>query len=626
VSSSNIAQPSLPELVKDRLENAADLYMKRLPQHPVSKEMHTNGLPLQAAAYNPDFLAVAAHRGDANKVVGNMGLGGNIRRQKAPLENFEVGVSEFRSQDHGMLSALGVCSKEQRWKVQVNRFLRPIDIKLHVKMHPLHGPEVQVICDGRQLFPEPKASPKMVADFQQAWPIRGKIRGVKEDNLFEMRSVDENGAEVWYPARIEKQRPDGYLEVTGMQPDGYGGQRKMHFVAVDKAHLREVGSAKPLTIPEEHLTFTVPKREPLQARLTIGDEDITQSLIRFSPVPSKRRHTSKVELRLNKDRTRVTSTVSHAMLLHFITGEVRAVSHFLAKQKLAWTIQLGPFAEHTIEIMKKQSLGSPVSGCIHVDGAVLVEASAEDIGCAGDQWQCRFRFVGQRCLDFEVLTASPAAVPLVTTECVEQEFHYSHDCIIKVKDFNDLSTAVLTVDGKDYKTLAEVMPCTSNALGLSMPVDTLTLTYGIMPPCRVDPAALSDRPNKALEQGSPAATPSVAATASDAGAWCGGAFDCCSGAGSESKDVVHAQARFTCGQMFTNPFASCSGTAQHGISDNRGQRQSRRGATQRVAKSNSNSTIGGTTMTTMTSGVGRSISCCTSKVGFGSPEVIEFID
>merc|ERR1712194_808939 len=127
-------------------------------------------------------------------------------------------------------------------------------------------------------------------------------------------------------------------------------------------------------------------------------------------------------------------------------------------------------------------------------------------------------------------------------------------------------------DGKDFKTLAEVAPCTSNALGWSLPLEILTLTYGIRPPCPDDPIALPDSPNKDLEQGTLAATPSVAATAGISGAWCGGVFDCCSGAGS----------------------------------------------TQCVAKSDSD--------TTMSSGVGGSLSRCTSKVGFGSPEIIEFID
>lgn len=280
----------------------------------------------------------------------------------------------------------------------------PIDIKLHVQEHKLHSNEVEIQCNGQPIFhgAGSHAKAKMTEDFRYQWPFRGAIQGINERNLFEVRPAHSSytSCERWFPAVITGQRDDGLFEVSAQEPDGSGRITEVKYPAVHKDNLREVGSWKPLAVPEQNLTLAVPKQFPLRAELLVDGEVVTHLFGRPSPPVGATQVKPEIALKVSKDRSAVTANVGHQVLSHFVSGEVQAKTSEVERLRHSWTVQLGPFAEHTVTIVKKHTLGKIIT--LLVDGEVLVESSAADIHFQGDEWQCKFRFIGERVLDFEV--------------------------------------------------------------------------------------------------------------------------------------------------------------------------------------------------------------------------------
>jgi len=88
-----------------------------------------------------------------------------------------------------------------------------------------------------------------------------------------------------------------------------------------------------------------------------------------------------------------------------------------------------------------------------VDGTPFVESSAADIDCDSDGWQCTFRFIGERCLDFEVYECDRSWNTLESTGHVLQKAKYTHSCVISVPDLDDLTKARLVLDDHDFERL-----------------------------------------------------------------------------------------------------------------------------------------------------------------------------
>merc|ERR1712151_1020442 len=64
------------------------------------------------------------------------------------------------------------------------------------------------------------------------------------------------------------------------------------------------------------------------------------------------------------------------------------------------------------------------------DDDVLVDASAEDIGCAGTAWECKFCLVGEKVMNFDVYETNLDGVPLETRGTVLKRETYSHQCTV----------------------------------------------------------------------------------------------------------------------------------------------------------------------------------------------------
>lgn len=179
----------------------------------------------------------------------------------------------------------------------------------------------------------------------------------------------------------------------------------------------------------------------------------------------------------------VTANVGHNEMSHFVSGEVRAVTSNMQRLKHSWTFQLGPFAEHTVEITKKYTLGTIVS--LLVDGETFVEASAADLGCKDKDWQCNFRFLGERVIDFEVFKTNVNGTPTDETDHVRERRKYIHQCTVVIPNDKDLTTAMFFVDSQRFQDLT-VAPIRREEKPLMLEPRALLQSYKISAPYKVD--------------------------------------------------------------------------------------------------------------------------------------------
>lgn len=407
-------------------------------------------------------------------------------------QELDVMVVGYAAHDSTVGSALGRNCKQVQWKVMYDREAAPIDIKLNVQEHKLHSNEVRIESDGQSIFQGagPHAKTKMNEDFHYQWSIRGTIRGINEFNYFEVRPAHFSTltGEAWFPATITGQREDGHFEVVAQEPGPNGVIAEVKYPAVHRDNLREAASKKLLVVPENNLMLEVPQRDPLQAVLSMCNGDnITHHFGKPSPPLGVGQQSPEISLKVSKDRSEVAANVGHDVLSHFVSGEVRGKASEAAKLKHAWTVQLGPFAEHTIEISKRHSVGKVVT--LLVDGDVLVESTAADIGCVGE-WQCKFRLAGERALDFEVYKTNPDGGALEETGHVKEKRKYAPECFVAIPNDWDFSTARLFIDGTHFAELP-MEDEQHQEKRLTMTPMALMQSYSITTPYMVDPNACS---------------------------------------------------------------------------------------------------------------------------------------
>jgi len=418
----------------------------------------------------------------------------------------DISVVEFSSHDSTVGSVLGRNCKEMRWKVMYDRDADPIDIKLHIQEHKLHSNEVEIECNGQPIFhgAGAHAKAKLTQDFRYQWSFRGSIRGINELNFFQVKPAHfSSSAEVWFPATITGQRDDGHFEVTAQECDENGFISEVKYPAVHKDSLREAVSQKPLVVPENCLTLEVPKEDPLHAVLSLADgELVTHHFGKASPSLAAMQEKPEIALKVSKDRSSLTANAGHQVVSHFVSGEVRAKSSEVERLRHSWTIQVGPFAEHTVEIAKRYTLGKIVT--LLVDGEVLVEASPTDIACVGGLWQCKFRLIGERVLDFEVYKTNGEGGTLNDKGNIKERCKYIHECFVTIPNDRNFSTAQLFIDTVPFTELpVEAYLMSYEESHLTTTPLALLHTYGISTPYIVDwnaPGNMMVLANQVLEQ------------------------------------------------------------------------------------------------------------------------------
>merc|ERR1712232_1088487 len=107
-------------------------------------------------------------------------------------------------------------------------------------------------------------------------------------------------------------------------------------------------------------------------------------------------------------------------------------------------------AVHTIILERKWK---STIATLTVDGALLIESNAEDLDCPTEHWECKFRFKGERVVNFEVHETNVDGDVQDTTSTVHHRIPYSRECSIKIVNDNDVRHAELSVDGTPFGRL-----------------------------------------------------------------------------------------------------------------------------------------------------------------------------
>jgi hypothetical protein len=367
--------------------------------------------------------------------------------------------------------------EEIQWIVGYDRKAAPIDIKVQVQQG-LHANDVRIESEGKPIFPSAgeHAKAKLLENICYHWPFRARIHGISEHHFFEFHAPNPM-CDTWLPATVLDQRDDGLFDVSVQEPNASGQLMEVKHHAVDKTRLRETSTGKPVIVPEAALMLEVPKQDPLGATLKVANgERVSLSF--------GRPHEREIRFQVDKDRKTVTADVGHGILANFASGDVQSIKSDAERLCHTWAFQLGPFAEHIVEISKTDTLDNNVITLL-VDGEVMVKAKPANIGCIDSDWQFDFRFVGECVMDFEVLETNLDGTSSDVTEHVKEIRRYVHECKVLLPKDMDCSSAELLIDGMSLTEL----PVKATAMDeQTLVTDPLTLQhkYGITLPCKID--------------------------------------------------------------------------------------------------------------------------------------------
>jgi hypothetical protein len=179
--------------------------------------------------------------------------------------------------------------------------------------------------------------------------------------------------------------------------------------------------------------------------------------------------------------------VSASVLRHFLSGELRRGDMQVDRLQKDWVVQLGPFATHTIRLLKKSHMHPVMT--LYVDNDVLVECMSSDIGGDPNVFRCKFRFVGERVMDFNVFEETKDGVPLDSKSVVSKPYQYCHivEVIYPHKAIDNLAAASLRIDGVPFEQLPSMVIERKDACGLSMVRTALENQFPIVIPKKIVP-------------------------------------------------------------------------------------------------------------------------------------------
>jgi len=395
--------------------------------------------------------------------------------------------------------------KESHWVIAVGPDAQPLDIRLTVDTSVVKNPEVGVNVDGERVFPDPstegngkgdKVKAKLKQDFVWQKPFRAKITGLNKKNFYEVRP-EHLSLENWYPATVVEQREDGLFKANVTIPDGSHGEKTVVYPAVNAEHIRVAEGSRPkLVVPRKTIVLLVPKSDPMHATLAIdGGELMTHFFARPTPAPapnggeqlSGRIPRTKVSLQVTKDRKLVTSSVGHDALARFLKGELRAVGQTCEPKKHSWTIEIGPYATHVIDLEKKYKSSKVLT--LMVDGTILAEAAAEDLESPEGFWLCSFRLVGETCLEWEVYESDGNGRALDSKGTIEKVSQHQRECKVYLANGDNLTNARLSIDSLDFTSLVPSAPERKEE-PLKIQSEALVMTYDLHVPSKCAQSAL----------------------------------------------------------------------------------------------------------------------------------------
>lgn len=389
-------------------------------------------------------------------------------------------VTHYSVKDSTVLSSLGHHDKECHWTVQAGPDAVPIEISVHVTQSTGVGRKKVLVKSGKeQIFP-PNGQPKqeLKENFKHTWPFRAEAKNINEKGVYQVRP-EHMAAETWYPATITKQQDDGRFDALVTMPSISGEMQELSFNNVRREDIRTAAKREPMKIPERHLMLEVPNDDPLQAALFVDGKDlVTHYFARPTPPPKgKVRH---ILLQVDQKRSTVEADIGPAAFEDFLSSEPRAISSNGNRYHYEWKFQVGPFAVHHVKIEKK-SRGRHMT--ITVDDEALVEATAADILCETPQFECTFKLVGQRVLNFEVYETNKDGDALSSKATVTQKQKYSVPICVMVPD-ESLETAKLFADKREFRTFRQASEYKED--NLKMNPKAMNMQYKVLAPYKVN--------------------------------------------------------------------------------------------------------------------------------------------
>lgn len=407
------------------------------------------------------------------------------KQRTVGIERSEIDfmVQQFSVRDSRTVANMGAHAKDTKWRIQLGMDEQIVEIHLHVDKGILGGVEVGLKCNGEQEFPKSGTKGKIKEDIFWTKPFRGTVKNLGVKNFFEVRPTTQ-GIERWYPATLNMQREDGKFEATVNMPGADGTTKPMEFEAVNHTDIRESQTKRPLDVPERSLTLEVPKSDPLHATLSVDtDKLITHYFARPTPPPGSTVPKA-IQFKVDKHRTKIIGTVGHEALSRYMQQEAYILEMNAAKAKKTWSIQIGPYAQHTIMVEKK----AHQVVLLTVDNMPLVEAGQEDLDCTSDVWECTFHFKGERKYNFEVYKTDSNGSVLDTKGFVKRSDVFSLECNVRIRDHKDLTYAELYINGILSKDLPQ-LPSVHNEALLHCTPEAFILTYNMPVPYKVDEEA-----------------------------------------------------------------------------------------------------------------------------------------
>lgn len=408
-------------------------------------------------------------------------------------------VLRYSCHDGSVLPSLGKSSFLWNWLVQVGGG-SVLDLRLTAETNIIGAPVVSLSLDGKSVFPPPdtgKEKAKLREDLIWECPFRASVPGIGELHRFEMRP--EHGREdEWYPATITRQREGGYFEVKALLP-GTSTQppKEVHFPALRAECIRDAETKAPVSPDVCSLVLRCPCKEPKAASLILesprGRRLMTHFFARHSPPFPKdpaglralhgRPTPPRIRLSQSKDRSTISCSVGHTLFEEFLACRATAGEQRLEEKRVWWNVNVGPFASHAVEVERRYLLSPHLT--LLVDGELLCEASAEDLECSPESWDCSFRFVGEQFLDWDLFEQTPSGADLHTRGIVSKRTAYAHEVVISVptSPHIDVKASRLAVDGKAFCDLPRTRPIPKEP-NLVLAPEALQGSYGLEVPVK----------------------------------------------------------------------------------------------------------------------------------------------
>eukprot|EP00746_Dinoflagellata_sp_MGD_P074127 gnl/MRDRNA2_/MRDRNA2_29984_c0_seq1.p1 gnl/MRDRNA2_/MRDRNA2_29984_c0~~gnl/MRDRNA2_/MRDRNA2_29984_c0_seq1.p1 ORF type:complete len:499 (+),score=100.30 gnl/MRDRNA2_/MRDRNA2_29984_c0_seq1:47-1543(+) len=390
-----------------------------------------------------------------------------VHAESNPLD---VRVEKFFAHDE---HKLGIHHKQILWRLKFGG--KTHDWIVNVDEDPAQKlkkqpSQVAVTIGGKQTFKQ-----NLKNDYEYKQPLRGTLKKIGETEAYEVQTGGSQGN--WYRATLTAVRADGFYEAMVMMPLGANGEcRPVHYPLVPAVQIRDPYSKRLVQEPRLDIVMTVGKENPLFPSMNIAGRDFTCFICRPSPPPGKTQ--TCIDLKVNRDRTEVTSDVGHSILKQFLDNKKTAIDNEANKLLVKWKFQFGPFCVH--EIMLETKTAKTKECSVSVDGVVAVAGKPEDFG--ESEWTVDIALQGKNTVRWEVYEDDGNGIPKGATKKIEHQFPYTFTVNIRIEDYQDLRTAELYIDDEDFKELPSYKTYVGVESPMAVSVDTIEHVHNLRVP------------------------------------------------------------------------------------------------------------------------------------------------